>query len=249
MSNGEHPRPHPSPSDPAPAYADLRSLILDGPSVEDFLRELSAIAAGIHHGARCAFTLDHDERAVSVAASDGVAAWLDEIQYLHGDGPALVAMRTGARVDMPALADDDRWEDFGSYALAFGVGSGVCLPLVVQGSSIGVLSLYAPGSRALSDSDVERAQWIVDEAAAGLSMALRRSGVVPDDELPHALASRRVIDQALGVLMHARQVTSSDALDTLLDIARTSSRSPTDVAVEIIDRMTREPGGRTDGST
>jgi AmiR/NasT family two-component response regulator len=69
---------------------------------------------------------------------------------------------------------------------------------------------------------------------------------VPDDQLFRALATRRLIDQALGILMHADQVSSRAALETLLDLAHTSNRSLGAVATEVIERTTGEQGPADD---
>jgi GAF domain-containing protein len=237
----------PRPQDLDAAREELRKLVLGGSCVADFLEELCLVAAAIVPGAHCGFTLDRGGQVISVATNDGVTAQLDEIGHLYGDGPLLEALRTCSRVDMPDLADDDRWRPFPDYALAFGARSGVCLPLVVEGTAIGALSLYAPGARAFLESELEAAQAVAHEAAAGLSSVLRRSGrLVPDERLPRTLATRQVIDQALGVLMHARQISTRDALDVLLDMARTSGRTPAQVASEIVRRAS---GGETMPST
>jgi GAF domain-containing protein len=237
MGNGDDPGQRaPRPQNLDAAREELRNLVLEGSNVTDFLDELCQVAAAIVPGAHCGFTLDRGGQAIGVATNDGVTAQLDEIEHLSGDGPGKEAMRTCERVDMPDLADDDRWRPFTDYAIGFGVRSGVCLPLVVGGAAIGVLTLYSPRARAFLEPELQATQAVVDLAAAGLTSVLRRSErLVPDEQLRQTLATRQVVDQALGVLMHARQIGSHDAIDALLDMARTSGRTPAEVAAEIID--------------
>jgi hypothetical protein len=246
MTHGEQSRSHPLAPDVASAHAELRNLVLDGPSVEDFLHELAVVAADLAPGIHCSVTLDRDGRAICVAATNAVAAWLDEIQCVHGDGPGLTAMRTGVQVDVPSSAEERTWAEFARYATARGVGSAVFLPLTVQGDSIGAINLYAPAAGVLAGATLRRAQLVADEAAAGLTLALRRSRFVPDDQLFRALATRRLIDQALGILMHADQVSSRAAFETLLELAHTSNRSLGAVATEVIERTTGERGAADD---
>jgi GAF domain-containing protein len=241
MSDGEHSRSRPLSSE-ASARAEVRDLVLGRPGIEDFLCDLAALAADIEPGAHCSVVLDRDPQPLTVAATDTVAASLDEVQHLHGDGPALLALRTGLQVEYPPPAEDHRWTEFARCAETFDVRSAVCLPLIVEGDPIGVLSLYSSGSGARAETEVQRAQLIAAEAAAGLSMVLRRSRFVPDDQLFRALATRRLIDQALGILMHADQVSSRAALETLLDLAHTSNRSLGAVATEVIESTAGERG-------
>jgi hypothetical protein len=226
----------------ASAHAELRNLVLDGPSVEEFLHELAVVAADSAPDVHCSITLDRDARSIGVAATNVVAAWLDDVQGVHGDGPGLAAMRTGVQVDVPSTAEERTWVAFARYAKAHGVGSAVFLPLIVQGNSIGAINLYAPAAGVLVGATLRRAQLVADEAAAGLTLALRRSRFVPDDQLFRALATRRLIDQALGILMHADHVSSRAALETLLDRAHASNRSLGAVATEVIESTTGDRG-------
>jgi hypothetical protein len=223
MSHVPRPQPrHPSDSSRSPS------------SVEDFLRELTAVAADVVPRAHCSVTLEHGAQAITVAATDAVAAALDQVQGLHDDGPALAAMRAGTRLDVGVLDGQDRWLEVGSYAAALGVSGGVFLPFAVDGDPVGVLSVYLRERGELTGTQVRHAQLIAEEAAAGLSATRRRFGAIPDDQLRCALTTRRLIDQALGVLMHAGQISSRAAVGTLLDLARMSRRSPGEVAAEVV---------------
>lgn len=203
-------------------------------SLEDFLVDLARLAADVVPGAHCSVTLDHGAQAISVATTDPVAAALDEVQCLHDDGPALAAMRAGTRLDVGALDKQDRWLEVGGHAAALGVCAGVFLPLLVDGDPAGVLSVYLREGGAPAETRLRHVQLIAEEAAAGLSATLRRIGTIPDDQLLRALTTRGLIDQALGVLMHAGRTSSRAAVGTLLDLARTTRRSPGEVAAEVV---------------
>lgn len=203
-------------------------------SLEDFLADLAGLAADLALGTHCSVTLVHGGQVITVAATDAVAATLDEIQCLHDDGPALVAMRAGTPLDVPLHDGQDRWLELRRCAAALGVSSGGFLPLVVDGGPVGVMSIYPGEGGALDQTQARHAKLIAEEAAAGLSATLRRFGTIPDDQLQRALTTRRLIDQALGVLMHADRTSSRVAVGTLLDLARTTRRSPGEVAVEVV---------------
>lgn len=234
-------------NDPRPedaALEELQRVRLDTSSVTDFLRELSVLAASTVPEAHAGFVLDRGDQAITVAGNDGVVAQLEEIEHACGDGPRHEAMRECARVDMADLAHDDRWGSFVQYALPFGAASGLCLPVVVKGQAIGALAVYAPRPGAFTEDDARTIQAIADQAAAGLTRVLRdHDGLVSDAQLREALAERQVVDRAVGVLMHARNLSSGDALEMLLDMARTSSRTLGDVASGVLD------GAGSDGTS
>jgi GAF domain-containing protein len=216
------------------ARAALHELVLDGASVTDFLAELCMLLTDLVLGAHCGFTLQRRGHALTVASNDSVAAHLQEIEQRYAEGPAAEAIRTRACVEVPDLSREARWPAFVGQALATGVGSGVWLPLVVAEESVGVLSVTAPARRAFAEAEVQRAQAIADQAAAGIALALRRSDRLAEDGTPGALQSRRIVDQALGILMHARQIDHADARRALDELARAAAVSKEDMAARIV---------------
>jgi GAF domain-containing protein len=231
-----------APFDLAAAYAELTSLVLDGPDVTDFLRRLAVLAGAIVPGAHCGITLRRDGRVASVAGSDAGAMRMDEIQYLRGRGPCLEALRTSERVDVPDMAEEQRWGDYSDHALANGVGSALSLPLVVDGGTIGALNLFAPTRLAFDEAVVTKAQALTDQAGTTLTLLFRQARTMAlGDQLREALATRAAIDQALGILMYARKIGASEAFELLRHASQTSNRKVSAVAADIIENMTGHP--------
>lgn len=227
------------PLDLATAYAELQNLVLDGPDVAHFLQELSVLAAAIVPGTHCGITLRRDGQVASVAGNDDVAMRMDELQYLQGRGPCLQAMTTHQRVDVPDMRVEERWGDYRSHALANGVGSVVSLPLEVDGRSVGALNLFGSTARAFTEPDVERAQAFTDQAGTALTILLRHARrLTLDDQLREALATRAVIDQALGVLMHAERISATAAFEILRRASQSNNRKLSVIAAEVVRSMT-----------
>ena len=234
--------PNQAPLDLAEAYVELQNLILDGPDVTDFLHQLAVLASAVVPGSHCGITLRRDHQVASVAGSDDVAMRMDEVQYLRGHGPCLQAMRDGVRVDVPDMVAETRWGDYGAHAIATGVYSAVSLPLTVNGATIGALNLFSPDSHAFTEPDVARAQAFTGQAATALTILLRHARqTVLDDELRQALASRAVIDQALGMLMVTRKMSSREAFEALRHASQTNNRKLSDIAADLIQTMTGHP--------
>src|SRR6202034_2258979 len=178
--------------------AELQNALLATRTIEDFVRELPRIAV----------------RNVV------------EMQYRRDDVPCLQAMRGGEVVTIDDTAWSTRWPEFEAQAAAAGIRS--CLAVPVQAAprtvepptaprtdpdkkvAIGVLTLYARETAAFGDEQARRAGGIADEqarraeefaekASGALAIAERLASYADlNQQLRASLASRPVIDQALG---------------------------------------------------
>jgi GAF domain-containing protein len=236
-----HPE-HQSPLDLASAYAELQHLVLDGPDVADFLEQLSNLAAAIVPGTHCGITLRRDGQIATVVSSDQVATRMDEVQYLHGRGPCLAAIQEGVRIDVPDMEIEQRWDNYAGHALANGIRSVVSLPLVLDGVAVGAVNLFATTPNAFTENDVARAEAFTAQAATALTILLRHAAhTVLDDQLREALATRAVIDQALGIMMVTRRISSQEAFEILRHSSQTTNRKVSAIAAELIELMTGHP--------
>ncbi len=228
--------------DLATAFSELQNLILDSPDVVRFLDGICELAASIVPGSHCAITLRRGDRTMSVGGTDELALRMDEVQYLHGSGPCLEAMRTATRVEVPDTAAETRWGGYGAYAVAHGVGSAISFPLVVDGESMGALNLFAASSHAFSEDDATRAQLFATQGGAALTILMRQARTADlDNQLREALATRAVIDQALGILMYSRKISSSQAFEVLRHVSQTTNRKVSAIAADIVEDMTGHP--------
>ena len=149
----------------------LQELILSTEGMSEFLDELVQLAAAGHGS--CGITVCLDDKSRTVASSDALAARADGIQYAQGEGPCLEAMRTGAVVDAPDLATDDRWGNYRSYALAQRVRSVLSTPMGVDGQTFGALNLYSTEAGTFNDAVRTQAERWVQQASGAVGVALR----------------------------------------------------------------------------
>jgi GAF domain-containing protein len=232
----------PEPLDLASAYAELQNLILDGSDVTDFLRQLAVLAAAIVPGAHCGITLRRDGQVATVASSDATAVRMDEVQYVRGLGPCLQAIREGTRVDVEDMATEQRWGEYPGYAMSQGIHSVCSLPLRLDGETRGALNLFGTTAHAFAEADVGRVEAFTVQAGTALTILLRHaSHTTLDDELSEALATRAVIDQALGILMVTRKTSAREAFEILRHLSQASNRKVSVIAAEIIETMTGHP--------
>jgi GAF domain-containing protein len=238
----------PLPTVPGPtrtdrATAELQQLLLETDGVQDFLQELAALTVTVLTGELfCGITLRRDRHPVTVASSDARAARVDEIQYGHDQGPCLTSMRDGVVVLIEDLVEDVRWGAYRVPALTHGVRSSLSLPLGGDSGMIGALNIYASEPRVFGPTEQLAAARFAAEASRALALAVRLTERTEMSEhLQSALASRAVIDQALGVVMGQQRCTADEAFATLRTISQNRNVKLREVAAEIVTAVSGHP--------
>ena len=163
-----------------------------------------------------------------VAATSPVPQQLDELQQREGAGPCLDAARAQAVIRIEDVATDTRWPPFAEQATAAGVRSMLCLPLHVDTSVYGTLSVYADTPRAFKDVTESVARVLAVLAAITLSESRGRAN------LERALESRDLIGQAKGIIMQARRVTAEEAFALLVRRSQETNTKLLDVAEAVV---------------
>ena len=229
--------------DRAKALGELQQLLLDTPDITGFLDELARYAAEtIGLGLSCGITLDRDGGPLTVASSDAHANTLDEVQYGHHGGPCLTAMRTRTTVTITDLATDDRWGSYRLDALAHGIGSALSIPISAGPGVRGALNLYGAQPNMFTASRRVRAEALGAEASRTLRLALRVTDQVQlTHHLETAMASRSVIDQAVGIIMGQNRCPATDAFEILRAASNHRNIKLRDVATEIVTRISGTP--------
>lgn len=79
-----------------------------------------------------------------LAATDGPATEMEDLQYTLGEGPYLDAYREGRPVLQPDLASTgmSRWPGYAPAALDAGVAATFAFPVQLGAARLGVLDLY-----------------------------------------------------------------------------------------------------------
>jgi hypothetical protein len=204
----------------AAAYAELNALLLEAPSVREFIADLAALAASIVPGSRCVIAL----RRVRVGTTGAPERGPEEESV---DGDQARADEAVQRVTPQAVAGE------------------VAIPLRVNGTDIGTLRIFPEARQTFAAAELDLLRAFARQAVVALTLLMRQSAhTVLDAELQDALATRAVIDQALGVLMHARKISSRQAFEVLRQASQTSNRKVSAVAAEVIQAMTGHPPER-----
>jgi GAF domain len=173
----------------------------------------------------------------TIAATDGPARELEELQFTLGEGPCVDASRTGRPVLQPDLAVTAplRWPAFAGGALTAGVRAVFALPLRVGAIRLGVLDLYRDSPGLLSDVELIEALSFSDAATLLLLHLQAGSPPVapPGDPLP-LLDDRAEVHQATGVVSVHAGVGLAEALLLLRARAYAEHRSIGGLARDVL---------------
>jgi GAF domain-containing protein len=126
------------------ALAEL--VTLDGPDVDDVLRDLGQRAAGVVPDlVGLSLGLSREGVTFTLVASSAGVAVVDAAQYIDG-GPCVDVTEGRAsvlEVDTQDPLDEERWRIFAGMGAAAGVASSLSLPVYREGHLVGGLNLYA----------------------------------------------------------------------------------------------------------
>jgi hypothetical protein len=156
-----------------------------------------------------------DGPAGTVAATDGTALELEDLQFSLGEGPCVDASGSGRPVLQPDLGRTarERWPVFAAGAEDAGLAAVFAFPLRVGGIRVGVLDLYRTTAGVLSDDELADALCFADAATALLlHLQAQDAGVGLPLDLLTVLDDRAEVHQATGVVSVQAVVGLQDAL-------------------------------------
>jgi GAF domain-containing protein len=180
-------------------------------------------------------------RAHTMAATDPIAADLDQAQYEPDDGPCLTAARTERSVRIDRVSDDHRWPVFRRTAEAHDVASSLSLPMLIEDpSALGALNLYSSVPAGFSDDDEATVEAFAGQAAVAVANVVAYwEAFALGDNLTRAMEHRGVIEQAKGVLMATRRCSPDDAFAILRQRSQAENRKLRDVAIDVVAEAQR----------
>ena len=174
----------------------------------------------------------------TVAATDGAAMQLEELQFTLGEGPCIDAWRTGRPVLEPDLARTapPRWPAFADGAADAGLRAVFAFPLRVGGIRLGVLDLYRKSPGVLSSRDLADALAFAD--AATMLLLQYQSGCAGAElplDLTPAIENRAEVHQATGIVAVQAGVSLAAALVMVRARAYAEERPVGEVARDILN--------------
>ncbi|HZX07601.1 GAF and ANTAR domain-containing protein [Kribbella sp.] len=170
------------------------------------------------------------------AVTDPVVAEIYRFQTAGGDGPLVLCMQERATVVVPDVVLDARWLDWAKKVLELGVRSVLDVPLWTSAGPVGVLGLYSRRPDAFGPDDIAVAYILARHAAVAVASARR------EEHLKVAIDARKLIGQAMGILMERYKLTGDQAFQVLRRYSQDTNTKLRDVAQQLIDSR-RLPSG------
>jgi GAF domain-containing protein len=222
--------------DIAAALAEAAQAINSPRTLEDTLDAiLRAAQRNVPGFDEAGISIVHRDGKVETQAGTGRLVWhLDNVQTEVGAGPCIDLLRDEPVVVLERLASNERWPRYVAEAVGVGVRSQLVLQLYVEEDAAGGLVLYSTSAETISREAHRVAELFAVHAALALGRARRES------QLSEALATRKVIGQAIGLVMARYRINEERAFQFLVRASSTSNTKLRDIAREVVREADRE---------
>ncbi len=181
----------------------------------------------------------------SLCTTDGVAAYLDDLQFTLGQGPAIDAHAGGRPVLEPELAAPAvaRWPALATSALRAGVRALFAFPVRIGAVKLGALTLHRDSPGALND--LQHADALAIAVVATRAILAMQADAPPGSvsvELEEGANFHFVVHQAAGMVSIQLGIGVTEALVRLRGHAFLLDRTIDDVSRDVVDRRIRLEG-------
>jgi GAF domain-containing protein len=225
------------------SLVEIYDLLVSTNEFEAFLGDLASLARDAIAGdLSCGVTVLRDGRYVTAASSDQRPVVLDEAQYDVGYGPCLHALETSDEIYVPDFDQNTRWPEYTLQAKAHGLCSSLSVPITVDDHAAGALNLYRFDEGGISEQEQATARRFAEEAGRAMLLAIRQARQLQvNEDLHSAMASRRVIDQAIGVIMAQNRCTVEEAFGVLRRASQHRNIKLRQLAADVVTSVSGQP--------
>ena len=165
------------------------------------------------------------------AFSGDLVLRLDEVQYRLREGPCSAALQGQDAVSVSSLRREQRWAQYVPQARQAGVRSQMALKLDLGQGNLGGMNFYSTISDDVSDDAQALAGMFATHAAIALRHAHER------ETLNEGLVTRKVIGQAIGILMERHQMPEDRAFAFLVRASSHANIKLRAVAQQLVDEQ------------
>ncbi|MET1134065.1 MAG: GAF and ANTAR domain-containing protein [Aeromicrobium sp.] len=168
-------------------------------------------------------------RIETLAGTDRLVWELDDMQYALDEGPCVDAIRRDRIVLVEHAPGDQRWPRYMAQAAQRGLRAQLGLRLATDERTLGGLNLYSTRADEVDPESVRLAELFATHA----SIALWRVNL--EEQLNRAVATRKVVGQAMGIVGERYRLTSDRAFQFLVRESQQSNVKLRDVAQAVVD--------------
>ena len=173
-------------------------------------------------------TRHKDGRIETLAGTDQLVWDLDDLQYSLDEGPCVDSIKRSTVMLVEHAADDGRWPRYMPQAVERGLRAQLALRLTRDGEAFGGINLYSTASDTIDEDAPLIAELFATHAALALGWARE------EEQLNEALSTRKMIGQAIGILMERYRIDQDRALQFLMRASQTSNVKLRDIAEELV---------------
>ncbi|MET3950964.1 GAF and ANTAR domain-containing protein [Arthrobacter sp. UYEF36] len=227
----------------------LQDLLLDNDALEDFLRQLSNLAAEFAAAETgrpvlCSVRLARRRQPTVLAGSGPEALMLDSMQDGVAEGPGLEVQQAGLAVLVPDTTMDPRWRRYQRAAAQRGNRSILAVPLLADRDATAILTFSSTSPEVFDDGAVAACGALALRAAKVMRLAIRLDSAKGlQRDLLQAMRSRTVINLATGILMAQSRCSQTEAFELLAQVSNTRNVKLRVIADEILQRFDGGPAG------
>ncbi|MDF3147554.1 MULTISPECIES: GAF and ANTAR domain-containing protein [unclassified Streptomyces] len=219
----------------AQQMASMARDLLAQESVDATLERITGSAVDLVEGCDAAGILVlHGKKVQSLAPTEELVVDCDRLQEKLSEGPCFDAARTAQGERVLRIRDftreQPRWPAFAPRAHELGVGSMMGFLLYTEDEDLGALNLYARKPGAFTEAG-ELAGWLLASHAAVAFSSARTHA-----QMEHAVATRHMIGEAMGILMGSHDLTEQQAFDVLRRYSQENNVKLREVARLICER-------------
>jgi GAF domain-containing protein len=228
----------------AQALGEASKLVNVPQSLDETLRAITGAALhavpGFDH---VGISITHRDGTIETkSATDQLVRDLDDLQYSLQEGPCYDSIRGSGVTTVEHARHDQRWPTYMPEAVARGLRAQLAVGLYSDRCSLGGINLYSTSSETIA----EEAIGIAELFAAQAAIALGRSREAT--QMHEALETRKLIGQAIGLVMQRYEMNEERAFQYLLRASSTSNIKLRDIAAELVqnanERFTPPPPQR-----
>lgn len=218
----------------ADAFARLAIELHDAPGVEETVDAVVQFALQALNCTYAGVALDARGTRPEVAAvTDPVVADVYNLQIDSQDGPLVTALRERTTILVRDTATEDRWPEWAEKVAALGVRSVLDVPLATgsrnRSATVGVLGLYSLTPDGFGEDDEAIAHILARHASVAVASARHEA------TLAQAVDARKLVGQAMGILMERFDVDDDQAFAILKRYSQDTNTKLRDVAQQLID--------------
>ena len=186
---------------------------------------LSTVPGFSHVG----ISITHRDGTIETRSATDQLVWeLDHVQYNLQEGPCYDAITGGGITVVNEARHDQRWPNYMPEAVKRGLRAQLAVGLYSDHHSLGGLNLYSTDSDRVEDDAIGIAELFASQAAIALGRSRQ------EFQLNEALESRKVIGQAMGLIMEKYELDEDRAFQFLVRASSTGNIKLRELAGELV---------------